>query len=333
MLFLSAVHRVRLQVLWFTTWQAASKKCSKKARMLLTSFPPSRHLTRVKPITFQTTNGEEAYGLYYPPFNYHYQGQEQEKPPLIVMSHGGPTAQASSTLNLKIQYWTSRGIAVLDVNYRGSSGFGRGYRNRLKENWGIVDVEDCATNGAMHLAAGCEVDGERIEIDGERVVITGGSAGGFTTLAALTSSEFNNFFRAGASYYGIGDLKALAKDTHKFESHYLEWLIAPADHPEIYSERSPKNHVDRLSRPVIFFQGEKDPIVPVNQAEDMFNAIRQRGLAAGYFLFAGESHGFRSAENIRRSIEAEHAFFTFQVFRCRLSFGELSVAEPLSSSA
>jgi dipeptidyl aminopeptidase/acylaminoacyl peptidase len=272
----------------------------------------SQHLTDIEPITFPTAQNEVAHGLFYPPANADFTGPPEEKPPLIVMSHGGPTAQAESTLNFDLQYWTSRGIAVLDVNYRGSSGFGRAYRDKLKENWGIVDVEDCI-NGARYLVG-------RGIVDGERIVITGKSAGGYTTLAALT---FHDYFRAGASHYGIGDLEALVKDTHKFESSYLDWLVGPyPEQIERYHERSPIHHVERLSRPVIFFQGEKDAIVPPNQAEAMVQAIKRRNLSVGYLLFANEQHGFREADNIRRSIEAAHYFFAFEVFRSQLSFGK-----------
>jgi dipeptidyl aminopeptidase/acylaminoacyl peptidase len=284
----------------------------KKATDLADNPAINRHFTDVEPITFPTASGEVAHGLYYPPANADFTGPRDEKPPLVVMSHGGPTAQASSTLSLPIQYWTSRGIAVLDVNYRGSSGFGRAYRDKLKESWGIVDVEDCI-NGARYLA-------DKGAADGQRTVITGGSAGGYTTLAALT---FYDYFRAGASYYGIGDLEALAKDTHKFESRYLDWLVGPyPEQIDRYRERSPINHVEGLSRPVIFFQGEEDKIVPPKQAEAMVEAIKRRNLSVGYLLFGGEQHGFRRADNIRRSIEAAHYFFAFEVFRSRLSFGE-----------
>jgi dipeptidyl aminopeptidase/acylaminoacyl peptidase len=299
---------------------SGEQRILKKATELADDLAISRHLADVKPIKFPTTNGEMAYALHYPPFNADFTCPPQEKSPLIIMSHGGPTSQASSTLSFKIQYWTSRGIAVLDVNYRGSSGFGRVYRDRLKENWGIVDVEDCV-NGARYLA-------DRGMVDRERIVITGGSAGGFTTLAALTSATFHDYFRAGASHYGIGDLEALARDTHKFESHYLEWLVGPSY--EQLRERSPKTHIERLSRPAIFFQGEDDPIVPPNQAEAMFEAIKGKCLPTGYLLFAGESHGFRRADSIRRSIEAEHYFFAFQVFLARLSFGDPASSKSLA---
>ena len=175
----------------------------------------SDYLTPVDPIEFPTSAGRTAFGLFYPPNNADYAAPEGEKPPLLVKCHGGPTSAASSTLNLGIQYWTSRGIAVLDVNYGGSSGFGRAYRDRLQLNWGVVDVDDCI-NGAKFLA-------ERGSVDANRMVISGGSAGGYTTLAAL----FHDVFCGGASYYGVSDIAALARDTHKFESHYLDWLIGP----------------------------------------------------------------------------------------------------------
>lgn len=291
---------------------SGSQRILKKETDLADDPKIKRHLTRAEQITFPTTNGEVAHALYYPPTNADFRGPADERPPLVVMCHGGPTSRAFSPLNLEIQYRTSRGIAVLDVNFRGSSGFGKAYRDRLEGSWGIVDVEDCV-NGARHLAVT-----ERL-VDRDRTVITGRSGGGYTTLAALTSSKFHDSFRAGASHYGIGDLVELAKKTHKFESRYLDWLVGP---PEQLRERSPRNHVEHLSRPVIFFQGEDDPIVPPDQAEAMFKAIREQGLLAGYFLFGGERHGFRRADNIRRSIEAEHYFFAFQVFRSRLSFGE-----------
>jgi dipeptidyl aminopeptidase/acylaminoacyl peptidase len=260
---------------------------------------------------FLTTNGEAAYALYYPPANPDFSEPPEERPPLVVMCHGGPTSRASPALNLEVQYRTSRGIAVLDVNFRGSSGFGRAYRDRLKENWGIIDVEDCV-NGARHLA---EIEGS---VDSKRVVIMGRSGGGFTTLAALTSFAFHDFFCAGASHYGIGDLELLAMQTHKFESHYLDWLVGST--ADQLRERSPKSHVENLSRPAIFFQGKDDPVVPANQSQTMFEALKSKGLVAGYFLFDEERHGFRVAENLRRAIEAEHFFFSFEVFRSPLGF-------------
>jgi dipeptidyl aminopeptidase/acylaminoacyl peptidase len=267
-------------------------------------------LTSVRSVEFPTTDGNTAYGLFYPPHNPDYFGLPEELPPLLVKCHGGPTASASSVLDLTTQFWTSRGIAVLDVNYGGSTGFGRAYRNRLHLNWGIVDVDDCI-NGAKFLVA------EGL-VDHNRIVIRGGSAGGYTTLAALV---FQDFFQGGASYYGVSDLAALARETHKFESRYLEWLIGPyPETQERYSERSPLYHVDQLSRPVIFFQGAEDAIVPPSQAEALVEALRRKGKPVGYFLFSGEQHGFRNAANIRRSLDAELQFYAIEVFKIGLTF-------------
>jgi dipeptidyl aminopeptidase/acylaminoacyl peptidase len=268
------------------------------------------YLTRVESIEFPTTGGRTAFGLFYPPYNPDYAPAAGEKPPLLVKVHGGPTSAASSTLSLGIQYWTSRGIAVLDVNYGGSTGFGRAYRDRLYLTWGVVDVDDCV-NGAKFLAA-------QERVDHRRCVISGGSAGGYTTLAALT---FRDFFQGGASYYGVSDAAALARDTHKFESRYLNWLIGPYPQEEArYRERSPVYHADRLSKPVIFFQGDEDAVVPPNQAEVMVEALRRNGNAVGYFLFAGEQHGFRKAGNIQRCLDAELYFYAVDVFRTGLTF-------------
>jgi dipeptidyl aminopeptidase/acylaminoacyl peptidase len=269
-----------------------------------------RYLTQVRPVEFDTSNGQKAYGLFYPPHNPDFRAPEAEKPPLLVKVHGGPTAAASSTLDLRIQYWTSRGIAVLDVNYGGSTGFGREYRERLQGAWGVVDVDDCI-NGARSLAR------EGL-IDGDRAVITGGSAGGYTTLAALT---FRDFFKGGGSHYGVSDLEALDLDTHKFESRYNQWLIGdyPAQKP-LYEERSPVHFADRVKCPIIFFQGDEDRIVPPSQTEGMVDALRHSGVPVGYFLFAGEQHGFRKAENIKRALDAELYFYSELVFRIGLSF-------------
>jgi dipeptidyl aminopeptidase/acylaminoacyl peptidase len=268
------------------------------------------YLTKAESVEFPTTDGETAFGLFYSPHNPDYAGVDGERPPLLVKCHGGPTSAASSTLNLGIQFWTSRGIAVLDVNYRGSTGFGRAYRDRLHLTWGVVDVDDCV-HGASFLAA-------RGRIDGKRCVISGGSAGGYTTLAALT---FRDFFQGGASYYGVSDATALARDTHKFESRYLDWLIGPYPQEEArYRERSPLYHADRLSKPVIFFQGDEDAVVPPNQTEAMVDALRRKGNPVGYFLFAGEQHGFRKSANIQRCLDAELAFYAVEVFRTGLMF-------------
>jgi dipeptidyl aminopeptidase/acylaminoacyl peptidase len=268
------------------------------------------YLTRVERVEFPTTGGETAFGLFYSPCNPDYAPGAEERSPLVVKCHGGPTSAASSTLNLGVQYWTSRGIAVLDVNYRGSTGFGRTYRDRLQLNWGVIDVDDCVA-GARFLAA-------QGRVDGKRCVISGSSAGGYTTLAALT---FRDFFQGGASYYGVSDIAALARDTHKFESRYLDWLIGPYPHEEArYRERSPLYHADRLAKPVIFFQGGEDAVVPPNQAESMVEALRRKGNPVGYFLFSGEQHGFRKAGNIQRCLDAELAFYAIEVFRTGLTF-------------
>jgi dipeptidyl aminopeptidase/acylaminoacyl peptidase len=267
-------------------------------------------LTTVQPVEFPTTGGNTAFGLFYPPRNPQFVGRPEEKPPLLVKCHGGPTSSASTALNLTTQFWTSRGIAVFDVNYGGSTGYGRAYRERLHGNWGIVDVDDCV-NGAKFLAA-------REWVDAQRIVISGGSAGGYTTLAALV---FRDFFQGGASYYGISDAAALARDTHKFESRYLDWLIGPyPQEEERYRERSPLHHVDRLSKPVIFFQGEEDEVVPPSQSEAMVEALRRNGNPVGYFLFAGEQHGFRKAANIQRCLDAELTFYAIEVFKIGLMF-------------
>ena len=268
------------------------------------------YLTKVEPIEFSTTGGTTAFGLFYPPHNPDYAGPADERPPLLVKCHGGPTSAASSALALGTQYWTSRGIAVLDVNYGGSTGFGRTYRDRLHGNWGVVDVDDCI-NGAKYLI-------ERGLIDPGRAVISGGSAGGYTTLAALV---FHDFFKGGASYYGVSDIAALARDTHKFESRYLDWLIGPYPETEaLYRERSPLFHADRLAKPVIFFQGDEDAIVPPNQTEAMVTALRRSGKPVGYFLFTGEQHGFRKGGNVQRCLDAELYFYAVEVFRTGLTY-------------
>lgn len=251
-------------------------------------------------IEFPTENGLSAHGYFYPPKNPDYCGPAADKPPLLVLSHGGPTSSNSASLKLSIQYWTTRGIAVLDVNYGGSSGYGRAYRQRLNGNWGIVDVDDCV-NGARYLA-------ERGEVDGNRLAIRGGSAGGYTTLCALT---FRDAFKAGASHYGVSDLEALAKDTHKFESRYLDRLIGPyPERRDLYVARSPIHFTKQLNCPMILFQGLEDRVVPPNQAEKMFEAVRAKKLPVAYLAFEGEQHGFRKAENIQRVFEAELYFYS-----------------------
>ena len=271
-----------------------------------------RHLSTAEPVTFPTTHGQQAHALFYPPFNAEFAGPAGERPPVIVLCHGGPTSQARTSLSLGIQYWTSRGIAILDINHRGSSGYGRAYRDLLEKNWGLIEVEDCIA-GVRHLA-------RQGRVDQLRAVIKGGSAGGFTTLVALT---FHDFFKAGSCHYGIGNLETLAQETHKFESHYLDWLIGPyPEQAEVYRERSPAFHADRLSTPVIFFHGEDDPVVPPNQSLEMAESIKAKGLAFGCLLFMGEQHGIREKDNQRRVIEAEHDFLSFEVFRTKMLLGQ-----------
>ncbi|HLF70953.1 MAG TPA: S9 family peptidase [Dehalococcoidia bacterium] len=258
------------------------------------------YLSVPETLEFPTEAGLTAYGFFYPPRNKDYAAPEGEKPPLLVMSHGGPTAATSATFSLRTQYWTSRGVAVLDVNYGGSTGYGRAYRERLNGRWGVVDVDYCV-NGAKYLV-------DRGLVDGDRIAITGGSAGGFTTLAVLT---FRDAFKAGASHYGVADLGALARDTHKFESRYLDGLVGPyPERRDVYEERSPIAHVDKLDSPMIFFQGLEDMIVPPNQAEMMVEALRKKGVPVAYVAFEGEQHGFRKAENIKRSLEGELYFYS-----------------------
>jgi dipeptidyl aminopeptidase/acylaminoacyl peptidase len=262
------------------------------------------YLSTPQTVEFPTENGLTAHAFYYPPKNAKYQALAEEKPPLLVKSHGGPTAATSSVLSLTIQYWTSRGFAVLDVNYGGSTGYGRDYRSRLNKNWGIIDVDDCV-NAAKYLVKQGLADAKKLAIDG-------GSAGGYTTLSVLT---FRDVFSAGASYYGVSDLKALAEDTHKFESRYLDNLVgAYPQEKELYHQRSPINFVEQLSCPVILLQGLEDKVVPPNQAEKMLEALREKKIPVAYVAFEGEQHGFRQAANIKRALEAEYYFYS-QVFK------------------
>lgn len=259
-------------------------------------------------IAFPTQDQLTAFAFYYAPQNQDYLAPQGELPPLLVKSHGGPTAAASNTFSLGIQYWTSRGIAVLDVNYGGSTGYGRAYRLRLEGQWGIVDVDDCV-DGACYLA-------QQGQVDGDRLAITGGSAGGYTTLCVLT---FRDTFKAGASHYGVSDLEALVRDTHKFESSYLTRLIGPyPERADLYRQRSPIHFSDRLACPVIFFQGLEDKIVLPNQAELMVEALRAKGVPVAYIAFAGEQHGFRRGENIKRALDGELYFYA-QVFGFQLA--------------
>ncbi len=262
------------------------------------------YISEPEAIEFPTEHGLTAHAFYYPPQNKDFQAPEDEKPPLIVMTHGGPTGSTSSVLALGRQYWTSRGFAVVDVNYGGSTGYGREYRQRLNGQWGVVDVDDCV-NAARFLV-------DRGVVDGNRLAIRGGSAGGYTTLCAIT---FRDVFRAGASHFGIGDLEVFVHDTHKFESRYLDSLVGPfPERRDLYLERSAIHHLEGLNCALILFQGLEDKIVPPNQAEMMFDAVKAKGLPVAYLPFEGEQHGFRQARNIKRSLEAELYFYS-RVFR------------------
>lgn len=261
----------------------------------------SGYVSIPRPIRFPTGEGGEAvaHAFYYPPANRDYIGPRGEKPPLIVRSHGGPTAAAGTGFTPKIQYWTSRGFAVVDVNYRGSTGYGRAYRDALKGAWGIADVVDCVA-AARHLAA------EGL-VDPQRLIITGSSAGGYTTLCAVT---FHDTFRAGASHYGISDLESLATDTHKFEARYLDSLVGPyPERRDLYAARSPIHAVERLAVPMAFFQGLQDKVVPPDQARLMVEAIEAKGLPVAYVTFPEERHGFRRAESITAALEGELYFY------------------------
>jgi dipeptidyl aminopeptidase/acylaminoacyl peptidase len=278
-------------------------------------LPDTGYLSVPESISYPSEGGRTAYAFYYPPCNRDFEPPPGEKPLLMVIGHGGPTGMATSTLKLATQYWTSRGIAVLDVNYGGSTGFGRAYRDCLQGQWGVIDVEDCVA-GARHLAA-------QGVVDPERLVIRGGSAGGLTTLCALA---FHDVFKAGASYYGVSDLKGLDADSHKFESHYNEYLIAPAPEADrLYRERSPINHTDKLRHPMIFFQGLDDKVVPPPQSEVMVDALRARGVPVAYMTLEGEGHGFRKAESIVRTLEAE-LYFYLRVFGIPVPHGLAAVA-------
>jgi dienelactone hydrolase len=257
------------------------------------------HLSWPEAIEFPTSGGEVAHALLYSPAHAGYEGPAGDRPPLIVILHGGPTSSATAVLNMSTQYWTNRGFAVVDVDYRGSSGYGRAYRRRLNKGWGVVDVEDCS-------AVVKWLDGEG-RIDGKRAVIRGGSAGGFTTLAALA---FTKTFAAGASHYGVADLELLARDTHKFEARYLDGLVGPwPAQADEYRRRSPIHHVDQITNPLVLFQGSDDQIVPPAQSQLMYQALRDRGVPTAYMEFEGEQHGFRMASTIVTVAEAELAFY------------------------
>jgi dipeptidyl aminopeptidase/acylaminoacyl peptidase len=260
-------------------------------------------IARPRHVAFPTTDGATAYALVYEPANAEVEGPPSELPPLVVTVHGGPTGSADPSFRLSVQYWTTRGFALADIDYRGSTGYGRAYRKLLDDAWGIADVED-ACNAALWLA-------EQGMVDAKRLAIRGGSAGGFTVLAALAERDV---FATGASYFGVADLGALASDTHKFESRYLDRLVGPwPEAAAVYTERSPLSHIDGFDRPLIVFQGDEDAIVPPSQSEMIVDALAAKHIPHAYLLFAGEQHGFRRAENIVRATESELSFFA-QVF-------------------
>ncbi|HVO31062.1 MAG TPA: prolyl oligopeptidase family serine peptidase, partial [bacterium] len=245
------------------------------------------------------TGSRSAHALFYRPKNRDFVEPPGARPPLLVLSHGGPTSATSATFSPEIQFFTSRGFAVVDVNYGGSTGYGRDYRDSLRGAWGVVDVDDCIA-AARHLV-------ERGEADGARLCIRGGSAGGYTTLCALT---FRHGFAAGASYYGVSDLESLAKDTHKFEARYLDQLVGPYPaRKDLYVARSPIAHVEKLSTPVIFLQGLDDRVVPPDQSSRMHAALKAKGIPTALLTFEGEGHGFDRADSIKRAIEAELYFY------------------------
>lgn len=269
----------------------------KKASAL--KFDPG-YLSQPVEIEFPTENGQTAFAYFYAPTNKDFSAPTGELPPLLVQSHGGPTGFSTKDFNLKVQYWTSRGIAVVDVNYGGSTGYGRAYRQRLNGQWGIVDVDDCV-NAARYLV-------QKGLADPDRLAIEGGSAGGYTTLCAIT---FRDVFKVGASHFGVSDAEALALDTHKFESRYLDSMIGPYPQKrDLYLERSPIYHTEGLNCALILFQGLEDKVVPPDQAEKMFEAVKAKGLPVAYLPFEGEQHGFRRSENIKRSLEAQLYFFS-----------------------
>jgi dipeptidyl aminopeptidase/acylaminoacyl peptidase len=276
----------------------ASGSWTELRRATDTPFDPA-DIAVPQSVEFPTTDGRTAFGLYYPPTNRAFVGPEGDLPPLVVTSHGGPTAAAYTGLTVSVQLFTSRGYAVLDVDYGGSTGYGTEYRKRLEGEWGVVDVDDCV-NGAAWLA------GQGL-VDEARLAIRGGSASGYTTLCAVT---FRDQFKAGVSYFGIGDLETFETQTHKFESRYTGSLVGPyPEAKQLYHDRSPLNFTERISCPVLILQGAEDKVVPAEQAEQIVDALWERRLPHAYLLFPGEDHGFRAAENIIRSFEAELSFY------------------------
>ncbi|HMN69787.1 MAG TPA: prolyl oligopeptidase family serine peptidase, partial [Bdellovibrionales bacterium] len=260
----------------------------------------SGYLSIGEELRYPVENGGEGYAWFYPPKNAEFEGPKTERPPLVVMAHGGPTAMSFASYNKSIQFWTSRGFAVVDVNYGGSTGYGRKYRERLRDNWGVVDVGDCA--------AAVRTLGARGLIDPKRVAIRGGSAGGYTTLAALAFTK--DVFAVGASYYGVSDLELLAKETHKFESRYLDQLVGPYPSAiQVYRERAPRAHIEKFDCPIVFFQGGEDKVVLPNQAELMYESLKVKGITTEYHLYPKEGHGFVDAKNVQHSLKTELAFY------------------------
>ncbi len=279
-------------------------KVIKSARDLGQLSITEEYLKAPQVIQYPTTDNEVSHALFFAPANPDFEPRSGEKPPLIVLAHGGPTSAARSQLSLARQFWTSRGFALVDVNYRGSSGFGRAYRKKLDGVWGVADVDDCVY-AARYLA-------DQGLVDPERLIIRGGSAGGYTVLCALA---FHDTFTAGASLYGVADLEALAKDTHKFESRYLDSLIgAYPEQQALYHSRSPINSLDGFNAPMIVLQGSDDAIVPPNQSRMIVDALDKKQVPVAYLEFAGEQHGFRKSETIKRALEAELEFY-LRVFR------------------
>jgi dipeptidyl aminopeptidase/acylaminoacyl peptidase len=282
---------------------------SKKATILSNQEPPvltTEDISIAESISFQTTDNRKSYAFFYQPTSSEYQGLENETPPLIVMSHGGPTSATSADFSSAIQYWTTRGFAVVDVNYGGSTGFGREYRNRLKGQWGIVDVDDCV-NAAKYLV-------ERGSVDNNRLAIRGGSAGGYTTYTALTNYSL---FSAGVSRYGVADLTCLVKESHKFEVRYLDSIIGPwPEAEELYESRSPINHADKISCPVLLLQGDEDAVVPPAQSIAMAEALNEKQIPHALIMLKGEQHGFRKSENICFALESELNFYC-QIFNIK----------------
>ena len=250
-------------------------------------------------ISFDSSENGQAHGFYYPPKNAMFSAPKNEKPPLLVKTHGGPTGSATTNLDLSIQFWTSRGFAVVDVNYRGSTGYGREFRNLLRGKWGVYDSDDCIS-AAKYLA-------KKGFVDENRLIIRGSSAGGYTTINALT---FHNLFATGAAYYGIADLNVFLGETHKFESRYLDSLVGPyPEFKDLYLKRSAINFADKLNSPMIIFQGLEDKIVPPSQAEIMVDALNENGIMHAYIPFEAEQHGFRIAKNIEYALEVELSFY------------------------